>query len=585
MAPSAFVALVLCISSIAGTRGLRFNAEAAEELSFEVGNDDALEDGTYEVARSEDSNVAGTNEIPSTFSVLTFNLWGHPRPKDKAKVLAEDRLAMVAAALWEKVQKLDPWVIGFQEYNGSAFNGGLKEMWSQYSACGMENYGVRIGVRKDITCEIEASEAFGQLPECNGRSARDYQAVRVKLSWGWATVAVLHLISGAKDVNSCKTACLGHAFTKSLATPSVIMGDMNWFAESGIDVIPITDVKNFQHFGDAAALDPAATFPAWDEDLKNPDCKFAGNLDRVFYSAAGLEPSSYKLINKKVDSGDGPKKYSFISDHVGSFVAFGKKGAIAPPSGQLAPQPAPQAIVLPMPADVSGHVTAGGGVQPHAPMVPVTLDASAATKKDDSWEQNWAAPGWGKAKGLQKLDNRMTKNMQKAQQIREKASMRISTVRATADTRAAKVNTRTLQKAEKAKSTEQADKIKQKASVKVNNEYVKSDVKTKKVEEAQNKKLSSLDERNRILQEKMRMKEQQQMEKDAQLKEKKRLKEQQQREKEARQRAKDDAKAQAITSKAALKSQKQSEKETLKEQKLQAKMEQDVARKMIGSWR
>merc|ERR1712014_41833 len=100
---------------------------------------------------------------------------------------------------------------------------------------------------------------------------------------------------------------------------------MNWFTKNfsagkAGDTVPITDVPHHEHFCDAFALDARATFPSWDPDLKNPTSKYAARLDRVFYTSKGLRREDYILVNSKAS--DVEKKYSFISDHVGSFVSF-----------------------------------------------------------------------------------------------------------------------------------------------------------------------------------------------------------------------------------------------------------------------
>lgn len=266
----------------------------------------------------------------NSMSVLTFNLWGRPRKKDEAKVLDPARVAGAMKTLWSEVKVLEPWVVGFQEYNAKAFDGHLTELWAQYSQCQTEANSVRIGVRNGVKCRVVEPESFARIEACHGKPARKYQAVEVSYMGTWVTVATLHLISGPNTVSRCKAASLGRAFQKVLASgqPGIVMGDMNWFAADGQDVIPITSVPKYEQFVDAAALDTSSTFPAWDEDLKKPDSKFAARLDRVFYTVQGLQTAAYRLINKQLQvEGDSSvkTKYDFISDHVGSFVVFQKK--------------------------------------------------------------------------------------------------------------------------------------------------------------------------------------------------------------------------------------------------------------------
>jgi len=266
------------------------------------------------------------------FSVFTFNLWGHPRKGDKSDVLSEARVKRSMEVLWNEIEPLSPWVIAFQEYNGTVFDHALKSMWHFYSGCNMEFAGVKIGVHKDVECRVAERWPFEDFEGCD-RYARKYQSVEIKVGKTWVTVVGLHLISGrsSRSNKKCKIASMGYSFSTVLKRhqPGVIMGDLNWFARSGQeDVIPMRMVPNSEHFIDAAITtnNAHATFPAWDEDLKNPTNKFAARLDRVFFTAKGLTATGYKLINRKAiddhDYYDIDEKYSYCSDHVGSYVSF-----------------------------------------------------------------------------------------------------------------------------------------------------------------------------------------------------------------------------------------------------------------------
>lgn len=232
--------------------------------------------------------------------------------------------------LTAEVSALDPWVIGFQEYNPRAFDKHLESLWEQYSGCPVLESAVRIGVRKDVECRLGTVENFAELPDCavlkDAKYARAYQNVEIKVDSTWVSVAVLHLMSG-QGKTDCKMASLGHSFKNKVEwnRPGVVMGDMNWFASGyGTErekAHPISRVPYYSYFSDAAALDGRATFPAWDPDLKNPTHKHAARLDRVFYTQKFLETDAYQLVNKKFN-GDVEEKYAYISDHVGSFVDF-----------------------------------------------------------------------------------------------------------------------------------------------------------------------------------------------------------------------------------------------------------------------
>lgn len=297
-----------------------------------------------------------------TFSVLTFNLWGKPREKDKAKVLSKERIQKAMQILNEEVTQFNPTVIAFQEYSSAHFDPYLESLWKEYSGCRMPvtkksseastdksakassdksakastdqsaDSSVKIGVKKGVRCRVQHAEPFSlKCPGCD-KYSRHYQAVQIRAGQSWITIAALHLMSGqGPKVSECKKQSLERSF--KLATgakfPSIVMGDMNWFnLEGSVEVeIPIETLIGSDKYADAASLERGATFPAWDPDIvNNPSDRFAAKLDRVFHST-DLQSLGYRIINRPLDPNalteDGmPDKYNFISDHVGSFVFF-----------------------------------------------------------------------------------------------------------------------------------------------------------------------------------------------------------------------------------------------------------------------
>jgi len=272
-------------------------------------------------------NRESATEKKTSFSVLTFNLWGMPRKGDKKHVLEPRRAEAAMRKLHEEVDRLKPNVIAFQEYNDTVFDKPLRDLWEDYRGCKVQFAGVKMGVRHDTECRVGHEKHFEHFEGCT-KYARKYISVEIKVGKTWVSVAGLHLISGrsTRRLKKCKIASLGYSFGSILKRrqPGIVMGDLNWFSRRGLkDVIPMRLVPNSEYFIDAAQIDARVTFPAWDQDLQNPTNTFAARLDRVFYTTRGLRAVGYTLVNKRAVTDENvDAKYSYISDHVGSFVKF-----------------------------------------------------------------------------------------------------------------------------------------------------------------------------------------------------------------------------------------------------------------------